>query len=80
MTFHINLLSEESKVVPLNERQIGIVLAAIRHSQDNSSNINWDTWIEDYPNPQDDELDELCELLNDNVYVVVEEYHQDKVY
>jgi hypothetical protein len=76
MTTRINVISTpngEYKLTELTDRQVGIVLAALRHAQEDLPRIEWEEWIESFPNPQDDELDTLCELLNSSVYVVMEE-------
>jgi hypothetical protein len=52
---------------------VAIVLAALRHAQADRSSVDWEWWVESFPNPQDDELEALCELLNSSVLVAIEE-------
>lgn len=73
MTTRINAISSQHKLTELSDRQVGIVLAALRHAQEDLPKIEWDEWVESFPNPQDDELESLCELLNSSVFVMIEE-------
>ncbi len=73
MTTRISAISNTAKLTALTDRQVGIVLAALRHAQEDLPEVEWEEWINSFPNPQDDELDILCELLNSSVFVAIEE-------
>lgn len=73
MPIQINAISNTAWVTQLTDRQVAIVLAALRHAQADRSSVDWEWWVESFPNPQDDELEALCELLNSSVLVAIEE-------